>query len=207
MYSNYSLLGTEGLDGNGYLTAAQLRSVLETYREAMRAQGEDAMQQIYSGTFYFRLDDDYFEFPLYDVYDEVADVIRNAFSDAVLEYTDFTYEKKFVRAEVYYRGTVIGTMTEDELTAYINEGIISGQYSSYDTPLTLVTPDYSIEVQYRVTETEKHTFYPEVSIYYDEEGVEHDLDPKPTSDITTNEYDEHVSASFFWDCVPAKYQK
>lgn len=207
VYSNYSLLGTEGLDGNGYLTAAQLRSVLETYREAMRAQGENALQQIYSGTFYFRLDDDYFEFPLYDVYDEVADVIRNVFSDAVLEYTDFTYEKKFVLAEVYYRGTVIGTMTEEELTAYINEGIISGYYSSYDTPLTLVTPDYSIEVQYRVTETEKHTFYPEVSVYYDEEGVEHDLDPKPTSDITTNEYDEHVSASFFWDCVPAKYQK
>ncbi len=207
VYSNYSLLGTEGLDGNGYLTAEQIRSVLETYRDAMRAKGADAMQQIYSGTFYFRLDNDYFEFPLYAVYDEVADTIRTVFSEAVLEYTDYSYEKKFVRAEVYYRGKVIGTMTEDELMAYIAEGIISGQYNTYDTPLTLVAPDYAIEVQYRVTETEEYTFYPEVSVYYDEEGVEHYLDPKPTSDITTNEYDEHVSASFFWDCVPAKYQQ
>ncbi len=208
VYDTVSLLGTNGLNANGHLTAAQLRSVLEVYREEMRALGADALQQIYSGTFYFRLDGDYYEFPLYDAYDETVEAIRRVFSDAVMEYTDLTYDKTFGGAKVYYRGHVIDTLTEAELQTMVAEGIVSGAYNTYDTPLTLIDPNYAIEVEYHVKETESYHYAGE-TVYYDGSEIVHvsEAYEKPVGETSYNEYDEHVSAAFFWGCVPAEYQQ
>ena len=203
VYHNARLAQSKGLDANGNLTAAQLRHVLEVYREEMRAMGADAMQQMYSGTFYFHLDNDYFEFPMYAAYDGVADAIREVFNGSAMDYTNYSYEKNFVRAEVYYRGRVIGSLTEAELTALVAEGAISGQYNTYDTPLTLVEPDYAVEVQYRVTETE--TYY--YAVDYEGKGIAYETVGNSSGDVSTSEYDEHVSAAFFWGCVPAEFQQ
>ena len=205
---------SEGMYASGHLTAQELRSVLETYREEMRAQGADAMQQIYIGTLYFRLysgyDYDYFEIPLFDVYDGVLDVVRDVMPGASdgYEYTDRIYEKTLIRAEVYCRGQIIDTLTEDELNAWLADGIISGSYSTYETPLTLIDPDYGVSVEYKVKET-MHYYYAydmgEENQYTD--GGTASANAKPTPETSYNEYFETVDASFFWGMVPAEYQQ
>ena len=220
VYSVASLFSVKGLNGDNHLTAGEIRSILEVYREELRAAGQNAMQQVYSGIINFRLNNEYFEFPLFSAYDgvmaKIHEVLTSRNSDSGREYTEFTYEKTFKMAKVYYKGEVIAKLTEEELEDMAANGIVTGYYNTYDTPLTLVEPDYGIHIEYSVKETQKHTYVEYVnehsgviyeSVMPDGNGDIYATQAKPTSNISYNEYNETVEACFFWGKVPAEYQQ
>ena len=220
VYHNSSLFSDTGLDANNHLTAAEIRSILEVYREEIRAAGANAMQKIYSGALNIRLDNDYFEFPLFAEYQGVTEKLREILStgngDSWREFNDYTYEKTFLYANVYYRGEIIDRLTEEELEDMVENGVLSGYYHVYDTPLTLVDPDYGIHIEYKVKETQKYTYVEYVnehsgviyeSVMPDGNGDIYATQAKPTSNISYNEYNETVEACFFWGKVPAEYQQ
>jgi len=216
VYHNSSLFSDTGLDADHHLTAAEIRSILEVYREELRAAGADAMQQIYSGTINFRLDHDYYEFPLFVSYQDTTAKIREVLSsrnaDGWREFTEYTYEKTFGFARVYYQGEIIDTLTEAELEAMAADGMISGYYNTYDTPMTLIEPDYGIHIEYNVKETQKYTSMEFVDkntevVYEYVDGDVYAMEWKPRSNLSYNEYNESVNAYFFWGKVPAEYQQ
>ena len=98
----------------------------------------------------------------------------------------------------------------------VENGVLSGYYHVYDTPLTLVDPDYGIHIEYKVKETQKYTYVEYVnehsgviyeSVMPDGNGDIYATQAKPTSNISYNEYNETVEACFFWGKVPAEYQQ
>ncbi len=214
--TNDGILPNTGMSASAHVTPDTLRTILLAYREEMRAFGADAMQQIFVGTMYFRLDSGYYELPLFAPYEKTLDTVRREMSTiAGFDLNDFTYEKTFRRAVVYYRGQVIDYPSEAEVEDMLASGILSGRYSTYETPMTLIEPDYSIEITYQIRETNKYTYVEYVDgdtdvIYSDmPEGIGdvYALEPTPKTETSYNEYENTVSVCFYRGSLPEKYAK
>lgn len=203
--SQTSLLG---MDNSCHLTAAQIREIIEVWREEMRALGGDAMQQVYIGSMRIRMDDRNYEFPLYEAYEQtmqtIRDVISRTTANTVGTYSEYTYEKTVLRATVHYRGELIDTLTADEVAALLETGTLTGYYSTYETPLTLIEPDYSVNITCLVRETQEYTYWTMEETYVDGELTWVEV---PQTDVDQSEYEDNYTASFFYGCVPEAYRQ
>ncbi|MBR5871295.1 MAG: hypothetical protein IKZ09_09680, partial [Clostridia bacterium] len=207
----------KGYRASGHLYASELRDILEAYRDSMRAMGADALQQVYTGKLYIRLYDsglyDYFDYPMFAAYDNVAELVVSYLNGdkGYVSGTNYTYDKTFVSASVYHHGKVIDTLTEREFDALFDADAISGNYNTYDSPMTLIDQDYAVQVTYQVYETRveysiyETEDYSYVNEYGDIEIVTNAKEPASEQYQSYNEYQSTEDLAFFWGRVPAEY--
>ncbi len=188
---------------SGSLSTKQIRSVLEAYLEELRAKGADSMQQQYIGTMNFRFENIYLSVPMYECYTETNTLLQKYLREyGSVDDSGYQRDREFVSADVRKNGELIKTLDEASLLALYEDGVlIWGVYevADYNTPLTLVDPDYSVTVNYRVSEG-----YYEYT-YYDEYG-----DVKATEvydPASTEKYDETVICGFFLGKVPETFSE
>lgn len=195
-------ISARGASGSGHITPDALRTLLETFREEMRALGADAMQQVFIGTLYFRLDGGYYEIPLFSAYEKTVAAAREVLRMGGSEHHDIRYETVFLKANVIRNGEVIDTLTEAEVTEMREAGILSGSWNSYETPMTLIDPSYLVEITYRVNETGTYTYYEET---YSADGYTVAAEPQEKPGNST--YESTAQVCFFYGCVPEEYAK
>lgn len=203
-----------GYNASGHITPAKAREILEYYRDAIAANGADALQQVYIGSLYLRLYNgghyDYFDYPLFAAYEDVAEfAVKQLMSIQNLDSSvrNSAYETTFVCADVYYRGTSIASLTEAEYRALIDSGVLGGRFNTYDSPMTLVDTDYGVKISYRVKETSTYynAYDADVS-YNDGELVMNNAKPMASdSSVTYDEYQVTEDIAFFYGMVPAEY--
>ena len=199
------LKAERGMDGSCHFTAEQILEILQVWREEMRSLGGDAMQQVYIGTLNIRMDNRYYEIPLFEAYEKTYETLRDVYKrEYDANYNDYSYEKTFRHANVYYRGKLVRTLNESEVNALLDAGAMTGYYSSYETPLTLIEPDYSVEISYHVRETHKYTYVTTEETYVDGKKTYVEV---PETEVDYNEYEDNVNASFFYGCVPEEYRQ
>ena len=215
--TNGSLYQNEGGRASGHLKAAELRAILEAYREAMRAMGADALQQIYTGALYIRLYDnrsyDYYNFPLFLAYDDVVRLTVSYLNGdhGYVDRANYEYDNTFISAKVYHNGVVIDQLTEHEFEALMNSGVLGGNCNTYDSPMTLIDPDYAVQVTYHIRETcvEYSIYETEDYTYINENGAAEIVTSakEPVSDQykSYNDYQTTEDLAFFWGKVPAEY--
>ena len=200
---------SEEYEITAHLMAEDLLSVLELYREEMRAQGADALQQTYTGTLRFRTEDGYYYIPVFACYSDVIRQLAVLAKETGMESDIRTmqYEKTFESATVYYRGSVIAVLTEEELVQLQESGVLNGNGNTYDSPMTLTDLDYGVSISYQVTETvssEYNHTYASESMYIEEGGSEYAVE-EPVTETTTNTYTAEYTVGFFHGCVPEEF--
>lgn len=212
-YSSYTSLPESNTDFDigQWLTGAQLRTILETYRNEMRALGADAMQQQYIGSLNI---DGTINLPVFASYEQTKNLILDTLGRSYLTYEKTECAYTFLSAKVYCRGTCIDTLSESEWNALYAGGSVAYNSDVYtnSSPLTLLDGDYGVEVSYNVKETTTY-YYETVEEKYDE-----GIDPEtgeyystespavPTdSEVYENEYTQNIFCGFFYGQVPETF--
>ncbi|MGM9625817.1 MAG: hypothetical protein ACI3XM_08930, partial [Eubacteriales bacterium] len=196
------------------LTTAQLRTILETYRNEMRALGADAMQQKYIGSLQINLSDGYVSLPVFAPYEQTKNLILDTLGRSYLSYEKTECVYTFLSAKVYHSGTCIDTLGESEWDALYASGSVVYNSDVYtnSSPLTLLDGDYTIEVSYDVKETTTY-YYERVEDTYDagidpETGESYSTESPavPTdSEVYENTYTEDITCGFFYGQVPEAF--
>jgi len=191
------------------LRAEEVLSILELYREEMRAKGADALQQTYTGTLRIRTADGYYYIPVYACYSGVIRQLaalakENGMDNDVLT---IQYEKTFESAQVYHRGSVIAVLNEEEFVQLQESGVLNRFNDTYNSPMTLNDLDYGISVSYQITETMYNDYEYTYAYTPGEVSVEavDSNNAKPVAETTTNTYTSEFSVGFFYGCVPERF--
>ncbi len=199
-----------GVHGNCLLSTAQLRTILETYREEMRALGDKAVQQQCIGRIRIYFENGTVKFPLYNGYTKT----RAALEACMDDYTDMTVsavaEHTFLSATLNKKGEWSRDLSEAEFRTLCRENRIVNREMRYtNTPnkLLLLDPDYTVTVTYRAKGEDTNYYYEyydwrEGSATYGQSFAEPVLHE---SVYETDIYETTVTFDFFDGCVPDEY--